>query len=63
MQQCGNVKGYSLSEAGKILGVHKVTVMRWIKNKKLKALKKGCRWMIPVASIQEFISNMGKDGQ
>jgi excisionase family DNA binding protein len=58
MQQCGNVKGYNLSEAGKILGVHKATVMRWIRNGKLKAKRKGSRWMIPVSSIREFISKM-----
>jgi len=52
------VKGYSLSEAGKILGVHKTTIMRWIKNKKLKAKRKGSRWLIPVSSIKEFINRM-----
>jgi len=48
-----------VEEAAKCLRVDEATVTRWIKSGKLKAMKKGRRWLISKADFEEFVSTGG----
>jgi excisionase family DNA binding protein len=47
-------------EVAKCLRVHKATVTRWIKEKKLPAGKVGRRWLISQPDFDNFVSQEGK---
>jgi excisionase family DNA binding protein len=43
-------------EVAKCLRIHKATVTRWLKEGKLKAMKKGRRWLISQSDYDKFVS-------
>jgi excisionase family DNA binding protein len=47
-------------EVAKCLRIHKATVTRWLKEGKLKAMKKGRRWLISQSDFDEFVSQEEK---
>jgi excisionase family DNA binding protein len=44
-------------EVAKCLRIHKATVTRWLKEGKLKAMKKGRRWLISQSDYDKFVSS------
>ena len=53
---------YSANELAKKFNVSKSTVIKWIHEKKLKAIKLGDIWRIPESAVQKFIvSNTDTD--
>jgi excisionase family DNA binding protein len=45
---------YSTSEVAKMLGVSRVTVFYWIKQRKLKAYQFGRNYKIPIKEFRRF---------
>jgi len=45
----------SVSEASKILGVHRVTILKWIRQGKIRAYMLGNRWRIPYSEIERLL--------
>lgn len=57
-----NEKLLTVEELCQTLHVGKSTAMKLIKEKKIKAIKPGRRWMIPNGSVDSFIkSEMDKE--
>jgi len=46
---------FSANELAKKFNVSKSTVIKWIHEKKLKAIKLGDIWRIPESAVQKFI--------
>ncbi|HHC19361.1 MAG TPA: DNA-binding protein, partial [Euryarchaeota archaeon] len=42
---------YKVSEVASMLNVHRVTILRWICDKKIRAIRIGKLWMIPEEEI------------
>jgi excisionase family DNA binding protein len=52
----GNIeKHLTTEEIAEALRVHKVTIVRWIREGKLKAKKVGRRWLVNVNDYNEFV--------
>ncbi len=49
------LKLYSLTDIEKILGVTHRTVLQYVRDKKLKALKVGGQWRVTEKDLKEFI--------
>lgn len=62
-KQIGELKLYSLKEIAKILGVHQVTLRRYINRdrNKLVGRKIGRNWYVSERSLRAFIENRGED--
>ncbi len=45
----------SISEASRILGVHRVTLLKWIRQGKVRAYMLGNRWRIPYSEIERLL--------
>ena len=45
----------SISEACKILGIHRVTLIKWIRQGKIRAYMLGNRWRIPYSEIERLL--------
>lgn len=52
-----NIKSYlSTGEVAQFLGVHKVSVLRWIKERQLNAVKIGNSFRIEKETLDDFIN-------
>lgn len=51
-----NIKLYNLKELSSILGVTVRTLMNYIKDGKLKAVKIGGKWVVTEENLQNFIN-------
>lgn len=49
------VKLYSLTEVEKILGVSHRTLLRWVTEDKIKAIKVGSRWKISEDTLRDIL--------
>jgi excisionase family DNA binding protein len=48
-------KSYKVHEAAKLLGVHEITVYRWLREGTLKGIRLGPKlWRIPAAELQRL---------
>lgn len=47
-------KHYKVSEVEKLLGVSRSTMKRWIRTKKIRAVKFGSNWRISESALAEF---------
>jgi excisionase family DNA binding protein len=45
-----------LAQAGRIIGVSKFTIRRMISRGVLRGVRAGRRWVVPVTSLEEFLS-------
>jgi len=45
----------SVSEASKILGVHRITILKWIRQGKIRAYMLSNRWRIPYSEIEKLL--------
>lgn len=52
---------YKVSEVARMLNVHRVTVLRWICDKKIKAIRIGKLWMIPEEEIRRLLGGRRDD--
>ena len=50
-------KHLTTEEIAEALRVHKVTIVRWIREGKLKAKKVGRRWLVNVDDYNGFVEN------
>lgn len=50
-----DVKCYSLTELENVLGVTHRTLLTYVKNKKLKAVKIGGRWKVKECDLMAFL--------
>ncbi|MCD6157736.1 MAG: helix-turn-helix domain-containing protein [Euryarchaeota archaeon] len=44
---------YKVSEVARMLNLHRVTILRWICDEKIRAIRIGKLWMIPEEEMQE----------
>ncbi len=56
MIEVDGVKVYSLEEAAKIMGLHKITVRKYLQTGALKGKKAGGQWRITEQSIRAFLT-------
>lgn len=47
---------YTLTELESVIGVSHLTLMRYVKNGKLKATKVGGKWRVSEANLKAFIN-------
>lgn len=47
-------KLYSVDETAEILGIHPMTVRKWLTAGKIRGVKVGRLWRIPESSLQEL---------
>lgn len=52
----GNIKLYTLTELENILGVCHRTLLSYVKNGKLKAVKIGGKWKVTEENLNKFIN-------
>lgn len=55
-----NITIYSLNDLIDILGVTRPTVIKYIKQKKIKAFKIGNSWRVTEEALREYIRNSEK---
>lgn len=53
---------FSTSETARLLNINRVTVYRWIKEKKLEAHKMGMRFRIPSSEVARLLRSVGLSG-
>ena len=51
-----NLKMYTIEETAEILGVSKRTMMTYLKQKRIRAVKIGRRWKFTEQNIVDFVS-------
>ncbi len=57
-------KLYTIDEIAELIGVHRNTVLTWIKDKKLQTTKFGDRTIrITQLQLDEFVKESGTDGK
>jgi excisionase family DNA binding protein len=54
---------YTPVEAASALGVHKQTILRWIKNKGLYAVRSGGAWLIEGRDLKAFLGHRQSQGR
>ena len=52
---------YKVSEVARMLNVHRVTVLRWICDKKIRAIRIGKLWMIPEEEVRRLLGGKQED--
>lgn len=59
-EELDNLKYYSLADIEPVIGVSHRTLLRYIKDGKLKAVKLGGRWKVSAAELERFLQ--GENG-
>lgn len=57
MTEKNDEKHYKISEVEKLLGVSRSTMKRWIRTKKIQAVKFGSNWRISESALAAFKKN------
>jgi len=52
---------YKVPEVARMLNVHRVTILRWICDKKIRAIRIGKLWMIPEEEIRRLLGGKQED--
>jgi len=56
-----NMKFYTTGKVAEMLGVHKMTVIRWIRSGKIKALRIGKVYRIPESELKRILGEFWEE--
>lgn len=55
-ESLSNLRLYTLTELEPIIGVSHLTLLRWVKDGKLKATKIGRKWRVSEENLRAFVN-------